>query len=374
MAIEWIRNPVGVLALGSDRVGGRPYLVTIINVLAYWVLTRADLSPFHAIRLPFYLTIGTYLDVVMSSITYKFPSTFPILSKFYTGITGATFEAEGSGTAASSRLEFLGGAGLTTITALCSYFQPLTIINPLYFFRFALAFGSFLLILYSGFRNLFFAAAVIMVLGSYYRKKITDILSMAFVLVPVLTLVILMNGVAFNLPIPVQRALSFLPGRWDYNAKADADGSTEWRVYMWKAMLSDNRYLSNRWIGDGFGYSRAELLAMVRPDAEGGAQESFLITGQVHSGPLSAVKYVGVVGFILFMALLVASGITASRIIRRSFGTPFFPAALFIGIPLIFLVVSYVFIFGGYDGDLPKSVIFVGMLKLLTRGLADYKA
>lgn len=42
---EFIRNPVGSLAMGSDRVGGRPYFTIFTASLAYWVLARAICPP-----------------------------------------------------------------------------------------------------------------------------------------------------------------------------------------------------------------------------------------------------------------------------------------------------------------------------------------
>ena len=375
MASVFIRNPVGSDSLGSDRVGGHPYFAVIVGILAWWVLSRADLTEKEARRLPFYLALGTFFDAVAGMITYKFPSTVPFLSKLYSGISADTYLAEGIGAGeASERLGFLQGGGTMSFLALCSYFRPITIINPTYFFRFSLTIISLVLILFSGFRTALLMAAFAMFAGSYFRKRIIDIWTMAFVLLPILIMVILMNGVVFKLPIPAQRALSFLPGNWDANAKADAEGSVEWRQYMWKAMLTEKKYINNRWLGDGFGYTREVFREMLQSNAAGGVQESFLITGQVHSGPLSAIKYVGIIGFLLYLGLILASAREAVRLIHRSWGTPFFAAALFVGIPIMFSVVGYVAIFGGYDANFPQSILTVGLLKLISRGISEYEA
>ena len=374
MASVFIRNPVGMDSLGTDRVGGHPYFAVIIGALAWWVLSRADLTAAQARRLPIYLTIGTYFDLITGSITYRFPSTVPLLSHFYTGISLDSYLAEGAGLdEEGSRLAFLGGGGQTTLIALCSYCRPITILNPVYIFRFLAMIISLVLIMYSGYRTALLVTVFSFVISSYFQRRMLDVITMGLIVIPILVLTIAMNGIVFNLPLPAQRALSFLPGHWDYAAKADAEGSTEWRVYMWKAMWYEKKYINNRWLGDGFGYTREQYRAMLRANTTGGTQETFLITGQVHSGPLSAVKFVGIIGFLLYMALLITAAREIWRLILRARGTPYFSAAVFIGIPLIFSVFGFVLIFGGYDGDFPRTLFTVGLIKLLSRGIADYE-
>ena len=96
----------------------------------------------------------------------------------------------------------------------------------------------------------------------------------------------------------MQRTLSFLPGHWDSRAVKDATGSTEWRLEMWRDIPKGTQYISDKIMGDGFGFSRAELSAMERQKfATGGMQqEDFMIIGAFHNGPLSAIRFVGVVG------------------------------------------------------------------------------
>jgi len=273
-----------------------------------------------------------------------------------------------------SRLSFLGEGGITTIMALCSYFRPMTIINPLYIWRFFLMALSMVFVFCSGFRGNLIVVIVAMIIGTYFRKRSSDLVTMTVIGIPLLAMTIAMNGVLFHLPLTAQRALSFLPGNWDANAKLNADDSTEWRVFMWKTMLNEKKYLKNRWLGDGFGYSREEWVAMQRLGAAGSDQENLLIVGQVHSGPLTAIRYVGIVGFALYMLLVIMMAVENWRLIRRCYGTPFFATAVFNGMTIIFFPFSYVVMFGSYDGDFPRIVFLVGLLKLLRRGITDYEA
>ncbi len=145
------------------------------------------------------------------------------------------------------------------------------------------------------------------------------------------------NSAVHPLPISVQRSLSALPGEWDSRAVKDAEGSTEWRLDMWKDIPKGTRYIHNKVMGDGFGFSQAELSAMERQTFFGGdiSPEDFLIIGAFHNGPLSTIRFVGAIGLVLYYTLLIYMAVLAWRLIRVTQGTDFFPFALFVGLAII---------------------------------------
>jgi O-antigen ligase len=168
----------------------------------------------------------------------------------------------------------------------------------------------------------------------------------------------------------VQRALSFLPGRWDPVAVADASNSTQWRLEMWKIMLTEDKYIDSKWLGDGFGLSKRQLAVMSAQRQFGDiGQEDFLTLGNVHSGPLSTIRYAGYVGLFIFMTLLITTARIAWRLTQRAKGSPYFALALFICIPLIYSPFSYVFVFGSFDSALPSAIYSLGLLKMLSNSL-----
>ena len=103
------------------------------------------------------------------------------------------------------------------------------------------------------------------------------------------------------------------------------------------------------------------------------SQEDSLIIGAFHSGPLSAIRFVGVVGLILYYSLLVYIAIYAARVIRASQNTEFYPLALFVGLASIWEPVQYLFVFGAYDSGLPNSIFVIGMLKMVSNSLQASK-
>jgi hypothetical protein len=96
-------------------------------------------------------------------------------------------------------------------------------------------------------------------------------------------------------------------------------------------------------------------------------QEAFLINGVYHSGPLSAIRYVGVVGLALYYWLMVLLAVRALRLIRSCEGTGMFGVALFVGMPLLFAPIAFTLIAGAFDLDFPQSIFMVGVLKLVER-------
>lgn len=377
----YIRNPVGVDALGSERVGGRPYFNVFVAGMAYWILSRALLSPRHALFLLGLICFGRMSEGILDFVVYRIPALAPVLSEFYSTVTqqgdSAQDAARLSADEGTGRQVFLALIGNPLILVLWSLYRPLTVINPLYIGRFAIFIFAMWCVFASGFRSSFAAAVATMYFAAYFRRGAQDVMRLSMLAVPILMLVIAGQGTLFELPRSAQRAMSFLPGQWDPVSVAEAKGSTEWRTMMWKAMLTEDKYIHNKWLGDGFGFSQRDLAVMLANQVSGApedAQENLLIVGGIHSGPISTVRYVGVVGLALFIGLLIVMARTAWRLIRRAEGTEYYPLALFIGLPLIWEPVNYIFIFGGYDSALPTAVFGVGMLKMLTHSLDAYAA
>ena len=368
VAIAFVRHPVGIFELGTKRVGGKPYFILFVACLAYWVLGRVLMSPKQARKLPFFMIAARSVEMVFNFVAFHFPSTAPVLSHLYSGVEISGETAQGA-KETDVRQAYLGFFALPLLTGLCSYFRPLTLINPLYMGRFIAFLIGIYGLLQSGHRSYVMAAAFAFAAASYFQKGMIDLVKIVVFGIPCVIFLIASQGVLFELPMPAQRALSFLPGNWNYNVVSDAKGSTEWRTQMWKIVLTTDKYIENKWLGDGFGFTIEQFQAMEHATAlkTGGAdQENQMIVGGVHSGPISAIRYVGVLGLVLYLILLVQMARYALRLIGRCRNTPFFVVSLFLGIPAIFEPINYVFIFGGYENALPNSVFTVAMLRLIS--------
>jgi hypothetical protein len=374
LATVFVRNPVGVSALGSGMVGGRAYIDAVMGFLAFVILSRMTLGPSLALRLPFFAILPQIGTALLAAVTHYVPSTVPFAATIYSDVDTSTFQKIEGPEAGGDRVNGILGGVEAGLLALLSYFPPLTLLSPvrlLRFLCFATVCAGFAL---AGFRNGILFLGFAFPTAAYFRNGINRALLVLVAGGALVFALIAAQNSGFTLPITAQRALSFLPGDWNADAKADAEDSSEWRFYMWDVVLHTDTYIHNRLLGDGFGFSSRELEIMEQQQevANETSQENALIVGTFHSGPLSAVRYVGVVGLILYVLLLVVAASYAWRLLVISRGTDFFPLALFVGISAIYEPLMYIFIYGAFDNDLPNTLFVCGMLKLLSKGLDDH--
>jgi hypothetical protein len=373
----FVRNPVGVEALGSDRVGGKPYFDVVVATLACWVLSRSVASPAEAMWVPLLGVAGNAFVAWINSVAYRFPGLVGPISRLYGGIAAAENPDAYVPTDGSGRMSHFQGVGGALFTFCCARWATGSLLNPFFLGRTFVFLLSIWLVLMSGFRSALMGCFLIYLATTYFRRGIVDVVRVVIIFGTVLTLLIVMQGRVINLPFAAQRTLSFLPGQWDYAAKSQAEGSTEWRVEMWKAMLTGNKYIENKWLGDGFGFTRYQLQIMAanaRTGNNADQQENLMISGGVHNGPISTIRFVGYVGLALFLVLLFLVSYRAALLIRRSEGTPFYTMTLLWSVPSFLQPIAFIFIFGAYEGDLPNLIFSIGMQKMIENSLNAYEA
>jgi hypothetical protein len=151
---------------------------------------------------------------------------------------------------------------------------------------------------------------------------------------------------------------------------------------MWGWAWNDDRILRDRVWGQGFGLSIDDmnLIAASLMAGQGGQsllggsdRETFMITGTFHSGPLSTIKYIGVVGLMLYYPLMCYMALLAWRLCIKARGTKAFTLALFVGIPIIYEPFNFVLIFGGLDSNYSQLLFWAGMLNMTQRYLERVK-
>jgi hypothetical protein len=98
-----------------------------------------------------------------------------------------------------------------------------------------------------------------------------------------------------------------------------------------------------------------------------------MLTGDVHSGPISAIRDVGYIGLALFLFLRLGLSIRAWRLIRATERTLFYPLSLFVGIQVIYGSIGFVFVIGAYPQDFPNAIETVALLNLMSNAFAAYR-
>ena len=98
-------------------------------------------------------------------------------------------------------------------------------------------------------------------------------------------------------------------------------------------------------------------------------REAILSNGDYHSGPVQTIRTIGYVGLFFLLIAQVRLAVHAHRQIQRCRNTEWFPLALFIGIPLIYAPIFFVFIVGSFAQATAGIMLGYSMISLLERNL-----
>ena len=375
IAQVYMRNPVGLNILGGDTVGGKGYVLYAIALASALILCGLRV-PASDLKWVMRVSIaGGLLNLAISILGVLVPAI-----GFYTGQSYARSDEvnyenrEAVDTGVAGRVKFLTDFGRNLSLWISCYISPLlALVKPLWLMLILVSVGAALM---GGFRNGIMTVALTFFLGIAYRSGGMGVLLSSFMGMGGIALLAAINLLA-PLPPNAQRVLSFLPGTWEQRYILDAEGSTEWRVEVWKEVIFTDRWIQNKWLGDGLGFSTAEFAAQrnQRKGARAGIsgfdehRESVLASGDYHSGPVSSVRVVGYIGLIVFLLAQMRLAVHAHRLITRCRHTEWFPLTLFIGIPIIFSPFFFVFIFGEFKSAAPMFLISCGLVSILKNNL-----
>ena len=378
LATVYARNPAGVLLFQTDIIGGRPYFEIFLAFLAYLTLQHVTLTYKQTALIPILICVGAVASSFLSAITAFLPNVAEKILPIYTGVTmPEQLDSVDVAYDVDARKGYLAGFGNSVGPTIVAFYDPsriLLFLNPAISFAYLLAIAAILL---SGFRSVLVSLIVMTAFSVYFRGGIGAVARLSVVFIVAIGLLLVVQSAGFQLPLPAQRALSFLPGSWDPQAASDARGSSEWRFEMWRQALTTDRYIHNKLLGDGFGFRIQDIqgfesLGGMASAGHDQIQEYFLMIGSYHSGPVSAIRFVGAIGLLLLTVYMFACAMYAWRLILKSNTTPFFPMALFFGCPSIFMPVSYWLIFGTADSAYVGLLLNLGFLNMLDRSLNEY--
>jgi hypothetical protein len=346
----YMRNPVGLNIFGGGSVGGKPYIMVILSIAAAAVLSAIRVEP-KEIKWAMWLSIMGGFAGIPGNILR----------------TGEVVQGDGERIPLLSKL----GAHLSKI--LVSFISPIrACFHPLWGFvllvSIAAAAGS-------GYRNTIAGIGGILILGIAYRSGFLGLVLSLLGGAMGLGILALVN-LNFPLPANIQRALSPFPGTWEERYVRDADDSTEWRVEMWKEALTSEKWIHNKILGDGVGMTAQQLQSNMNIRAVGKTaggllvqQESMLINGSYHSGPIHTIRAVGYVGLTIIVAAMVRVAVHAHRQIIRCRGTEWFPIALYFCLNSVFSPIYFVFIFGEFQTGVASVVMGIALIRLLEKNL-----
>ncbi|HVM62080.1 MAG TPA: O-antigen ligase family protein [Verrucomicrobiae bacterium] len=363
VGVSFMCHPVGLRALGSETMGGRPYFNIAIAFCAYWVIVHLPESYKQVARIPMWLMASVTFSAAVSALVYISPSITPYVWFFnsdvdISGYLGSLNPTEtGPGI---HRIIAVAPFGVMLTQFLAAYCQPHKFLNPSrwQFYVFLLAIVA---VLASGFRNSLAMVLASVVLAGWFHRGLREVLMGGLLGVAFIAFLCFGQSRLFDLPLPAQRALGSFPGLWDEQIAQEvkvSNGRWDW----WQQLLQEG-FVKNWWIGDGIGVSEADFNLITTERFS--FAESASVTGNYHNGPLTTIHHVGLVGLVLFYSLMITSATCSVKLVNRCRGTPLFPAAMFLAIQLCWVPVHFTFLFGSYDLSFSDQLFQAGLLTLL---------
>lgn len=372
----YIRNPVGLNIFGGDSVGGKPYILFVIALVSSVLLgvfrvTPEDLRWF--IRLSI---LGGLANFALLAVGHFVPK----VGVYYgaTSIGGSTGQQGGEyGIDRATRITFVRDIARNLSLWISSFISPIrACFHPLWA---PLVLLTFAFAAFSGYRSEIGAVGLTYLVGIAYRGGFGAAFLASLILILSIGLLALFN-LAAPMPANIQRSLSFLPGTWDQAYVEDSANSTEWRVEMWKEALLTDFWIKNKTLGDGLGMTKEEFnyIRSFTGKQIGGnvgsgkltrQQEFMMASGSYHSGPVATVRTIGYVGLVILILAQIRLAVHAHRQMTRAKNTDWFPLTLFVGIPLVWSPIFFVFIYGDFGTGAASLLVGIGMIRLLENNL-----
>jgi hypothetical protein len=370
----YLRNPVGLNMFGAGNVGGKAYFLCALAFVTSWIYGSLKVEP-KELKWAMNLSIlVSFIGIPVGEIRTR--SGLAAIEASEVGSQQAALD-EG----AATRNGLLGGIGVTLSRWIASMVHPLKacfhpLWAPLILISLACAAGS-------GYRNTIAIVGLTYLVALAYRGGWPSVILASMMGVLGIASLSIINMIA-PLPPNAQRALTAFPGTWEQRYKDDAKGSSEWRYEMWEEALLTDRWIANKWFGDGLGMSALELERAANIESRKAHQsisgisvhqENAMASGDYHSGPVQSVRIVGYVGLIVLLAAMIRNAVHAHRMVMRCKGTEWYNWSLYFAIPTIAAPIIFTFVFGDF-GRAAAGVFMGGAFLSLIRNslpLPEYR-
>ncbi|MEY4388074.1 MAG: hypothetical protein RLY20_3357 [Verrucomicrobiota bacterium] len=302
----WYRGGVGLKSIGSESYGGKKYVLLLLGVASYFVLSA---HPIPRRRVWLYLAMFflSSLTGLLSHAIFMAGSKFYWMFKFISvdaAYSQAQFQWQIAGDNVFRSLAFSEAAGgiIGFVLAFKGLRGILNIRQPWYLLLVlvCLAVGTI-----GGFRSFLMGMLVIggtiFLLEGLHKTRLILLVLAIFALISV-------GLVAYSdkLPISVQRSLTFLPLKLDAWVRQEAQGSLDWRIEMWDYL--NKEVPANLVVGKGYAIDPdAMRMSMFNSSYDYGPKSEWaMLTGEYHNGPLSVVIPFGIWGVVAFLWFLTA--------------------------------------------------------------------
>lgn len=305
-----LRGGIGSRALGSDMWGSKRYLTVLGAIIGYFALTSQAI-PRHRAQWCVALFFLSGMTALLSDLVFVAGPSFYYLYNFFSVDVAANQALTQDTLRRFTGLAWLAQAGHWFILLRYGIAGVFDLRRP---WRLLAFIGLFLIGLFGGFRSSIILLGLLFLTQFWYERLLrTKFFPIALACALLVGLFVV--SYAEELPLPMQRSLSFLPIQVHPMARQDAQGSLEWRLLMWKVVINDvPQYL---WLGKGYSFSSVDLYLIHESIRRGFFElyEETLVTGNYHNGLLTLVVPFGLPGAAAFGWFIYGGW----RVLRRNY-------------------------------------------------------
>jgi hypothetical protein len=358
---------LGSRLLGSEMWGAGKYLSILGSIIGYFALTAQRIPSTLGPRMASFFFLSGVTAMGSTLVYVVGPALFWLFFLFPPELVALQMEG-----AHSSMVRYAGLAiGARAICfALLARYGLRGVLDWHRPWRLGLFGIVFVAGFFGGFRSYIILMLMIITALFFFEGLHRTRYLFAFTLGGVLAGAILVSF-ADQLPLPVQRAVSFLPIDIHPDARRDAEGTLLWRFEMWKHVVPEiPKYL---WVGKGYGFSGLDYVLTQLAFQRGiifSSYEAALINGAYHQGVLTLLLPLGLPGLIAFFWFCWV----ALRVLYRNY--KYGPDALRIVNTFLLSIfcarlLFYIFLYGQFELDLPLFVGVVGLGLSLNGGVCS---
>jgi hypothetical protein len=361
------RGGIGIKALGGSSFGGKNYVYLLGAIIGYFALTGIQIPITKGRKMAglFFISGTSY---ALSNIIYALGSSFYVLYYLVPSTYASDQAANDFGLVSTDRFQGLAPASAGAICFLLSTYGMRGLFDIIRPWRMILFVGAIVASLFAGFRSAVILIIMILFFQFYYeglwRTRLLPV-------VIGVTLLLFGGLVMFSskLPLSVQRAMTFLPVTVNSEVRAEAIGSTDWRVQMWAVAWKEvPKYLL---VGKGYVIDPSEMYATEEASRAGWSSSPYelaLLAGDYHNGPLSVLVPFGIAGVAAFLWLSFAGFQVLHKNHRNGDERLRLVNTLLLSY-YVANVISFIFIFGAINGQLAVFLGTVGLSVSLNGGV-----
>ncbi len=287
----------GVRSLTGGLWGAKRYFNIFVAIAGYFAITAHDVPSMRRriiYATLYFLSAATY---VTGDLLYiggihipLLMAIFPSQAEFYNALTIGGF----------ARYAGIGWAGMAVANTMLCRFGLGGIARSPFGWRLALFMMALAASLVGGHRVAVLLMGAVLISLFFFEGKLKP--AYWYVGIGSVILALALTVVfAKSLPLPFQRALSFLPIEINPDARKDASNTLEWRLLMWRVALPE--VSENLWVGKGYLYSASDhyLATFGAATRLYKSYEFALVDGTYHNGFLTLVIPFSLFGLLAFL-------------------------------------------------------------------------